>query len=150
MVYDGLWDIYNDFHMGNTGELVAEKYKISREEQDKYAVDSHRKAVAAQERGDFKDEIIPVAVPQKKGDPIIVDSDEGPREDTTRRGHGEAEARVQEGRHGHGRERLADQRRRRGDGARHVREEGEGARVLPVLAYVDALRHGRHGAASGS
>jgi acetyl-CoA C-acetyltransferase len=83
MVNDGLWDIYNDFHMGNTGELVAEKYKISREEQDKYAVGSHLKAVAAQERGDFKDEIVPVAVPQKKGEPVIVEKDEGPRKDTT-------------------------------------------------------------------
>jgi acetyl-CoA C-acetyltransferase len=83
MVNDGLWDIYNDFHMGNTGELVAEKYKIAREEQDKYAVGSHQKAVAAQERGDFKDEIMPVAVPQRKGDPVIVDRDEGPRKDTT-------------------------------------------------------------------
>jgi len=83
MVNDGLWDIYNDFHMGNTGELVADKYKISREEQDKYAAGSHQKAVAAQERGDFKDEIIPVAVPQRKGEPIIVEKDEGPRKDTT-------------------------------------------------------------------
>jgi len=83
MVNDGLWDIYNDFHMGNTGELVAEKYKIAREEQDKYAVGSHAKAVAAQERGDFKDEIVPVAVPQRKGDPVIVERDEGPRKDTT-------------------------------------------------------------------
>jgi acetyl-CoA C-acetyltransferase len=86
MVNDGLWDIYNDFHMGNTGELVAEKYKIPREEQDKYALGSHQKAVAAQERGDFKDEILPVAVPQKKGDPIVVQKDEGPRKDTTLEG----------------------------------------------------------------
>jgi len=83
MVNDGLWDIYNDFHMGNTGELVAETYKIPREEQDKYAVESHQKAIAAQERGDFKDEIVPVAVPQRKGDPVIVDTDEGPRKETT-------------------------------------------------------------------
>jgi acetyl-CoA C-acetyltransferase len=83
MVNDGLWDIYNDFHMGNTGELVAEKYKIPREEQDKYAVGSHQKAVAAQERGDFKDEIVPIAVPQRKGEPVIVEKDEGPRKDTT-------------------------------------------------------------------
>jgi len=86
MVNDGLWDIYNDFHMGNTGELVADKYKIPREEQDKYALGSHMKAVAAQERGDFKDEILPVAVPQRKGDPVIVAKDEGPRKDTTLEG----------------------------------------------------------------
>ncbi len=83
MIHDGLWDVYNDFHMGNTGELVAEKYGISREEQDEYAYNSHRKAVAAIKGGKFKDEIVPVEVPQRKGDPIIFDVDEGPREDTT-------------------------------------------------------------------
>jgi acetyl-CoA C-acetyltransferase len=83
MVNDGLWDIYNDFHMGNTGELVAEEYKISREEQDEYAFGSQQKAVAAQERGDFKDEIVPISVPRRKKDPIIVDTDEGPRKETT-------------------------------------------------------------------
>jgi acetyl-CoA C-acetyltransferase len=83
MVHDGLWDVYNDFHMGNTGELVAEKYKISREEQDEYAYNSHRKAVAAIKGGKFKDEIVPVEVPQRKGDPIKFEVDECPREDTT-------------------------------------------------------------------
>ena len=83
MVHDGLWDVYNDFHMGNTGELVAEKYKISREEQDEYAYNSHRKAVAAIKAGKFKDEIVPVEVPQRKGDPIRFEVDECPREDTT-------------------------------------------------------------------
>jgi len=83
MVYDGLWDVYNDFHMGNTGELVAEKYKISREEMDEYAYHSHRKAVEAHEKGNFKEEILPVEVPQRKREPIIVDRDEGPRPDTS-------------------------------------------------------------------
>ena len=83
MVHDGLWDVYNDFHMGNTGELVAEKYKISREEQDEYAYNSHRKAVAAIKGGKFKDEIVPVEVPQRKGDPVKFEVDECPREDTT-------------------------------------------------------------------
>ncbi|UCG52946.1 MAG: acetyl-CoA C-acetyltransferase [Candidatus Latescibacterota bacterium] len=83
MVNDGLWDIYNDFHMGNTGELVADKYKIPREAQDEYAYGSHQKALAAQERGDFKDEIVPVSVPQRKGDPVVIDTDEGPRKETT-------------------------------------------------------------------
>ncbi len=83
MVHDGLWDIYNDFHMGITAELVAEKYGISREAQDEYAYNSQMKAVRAIKNGDFKDEIIPVEVPQRKGDPVIVDTDEGPREDTT-------------------------------------------------------------------
>jgi acetyl-CoA C-acetyltransferase len=83
MVYDGLWDAYNDFHMGNTGELVAEKYKISRQEQDEYAYNSHRKAIAAIKGGKFKAEIVPVMVPQRKGDPVKFDVDECPREDTT-------------------------------------------------------------------
>jgi acetyl-CoA C-acetyltransferase len=79
MVYDGLWDVYKDFHMGNTGELVAEKYKVSREVMDEYAVNSHRKAVEAHEGGKFKDEIMPVEVPQRKGEPLVIDRDEGPR-----------------------------------------------------------------------
>ncbi len=84
MVHDGLWDIYNDYHMGNTGENVAEKYKISREEQDEYSVNSHRKAVAAIKEGRFKDQIIPVEVPgKKKGEVVLFEKDEGPREDTT-------------------------------------------------------------------
>ncbi len=83
MVHDGLWDIYNDYHMGITAELVADKYGITREQQDEYAYNSQRKAVEAIQRGDFKEEIIPVEVPQRKGDPIIVDTDEGPRADTT-------------------------------------------------------------------
>jgi acetyl-CoA C-acetyltransferase len=83
MVYDGLWDVYNDFHMGNTGELVAEKYGITRAQQDEYAYNSHRKAIAAIKGGKFKDEIVPVMIPQKKGDPVKFEVDEGPREDTT-------------------------------------------------------------------
>ena len=83
MIHDGLWDMYNDFHMGNTGELVAEKYGISRQEQDEYAYNSHRKAIAAIKAGKFRDEIVPVEIPQRKGDPVIFDTDECPREDTT-------------------------------------------------------------------
>jgi acetyl-CoA C-acetyltransferase len=83
LVFDGLWDIYNDFHMGNTGELVAEKYKVSRQEQDEYAYNSHRKAIAAIKAGKFKAEIVPVMIPQRKGDPIKFEVDECPREDTT-------------------------------------------------------------------
>ncbi|MCI0451115.1 MAG: acetyl-CoA C-acetyltransferase [Candidatus Latescibacteria bacterium] len=84
MINDGLWDCYNDFHMGNTGELVAKKYAISREMQDEFAVESHRKALAAAERGDFKDEIVPVMVPQPKGEPVAVAVDEGPRADASK------------------------------------------------------------------
>ncbi len=79
MVYDGLWDVYNDYHMGNTGELVAEEFNISREEMDEYAYNSNRKAAEAIEKGKFKNEIVPVEVPQRKGDPVIFDTDEGPR-----------------------------------------------------------------------
>ncbi len=83
MIHDGLWDAYEDFHMGNTGEVVAEKYGISKQEQDEYAYNSHKKASAAIEAGKFKKEIIPVEIPQKKKDPIIFDTDESPRKDTT-------------------------------------------------------------------
>ncbi len=83
MVYDGLWEVYNDFHMGNTGELVADKYKISREEQDEYAYHSNRKAVEAHENGNFKDELMTIEVPQRKRDPLIFDRDEGPRVDSS-------------------------------------------------------------------
>jgi acetyl-CoA C-acetyltransferase len=85
MVHDGLWDIYNDYHMGITGENVAEKYGITREEQDEFAVHSHRKAVAAMKECRFKSQIVPVEIPsKKKGEvPKIFDKDESPREDTT-------------------------------------------------------------------
>ena len=82
MVHDGLWDPYSDFHMGMTGELVAEKYGITREEQDAYAANSHAKAIAAIEGGKFKDEIAPVEVKTRKGS-VVIDTDEGPRADTT-------------------------------------------------------------------
>ena len=85
MVHDGLWDIYNDYHMGITGENVAEKYGITREEQDEFAVNSHRKAVAAIKECRFKAQVVPVELPAKKkgAAPGIFDKDEGPREDTT-------------------------------------------------------------------
>src|SRR5438874_8226162 len=85
MVHDGLWDIYNNYHMGITGENVAEKYGITREEQDEFAFNSHRKAVAATKECRLKAQIVPVELPaRKKGAaPIIFDKDESPREDTT-------------------------------------------------------------------
>jgi acetyl-CoA C-acetyltransferase len=85
MIYDGLWDIYNDYHMGITGENVAAKYGITREEQDQFALNSHRKAVAATKQCRLKSQIIPVELPaKKKGDaPVMFDKDESPREDTT-------------------------------------------------------------------
>lgn len=83
MITDGLWDAYEDFHMGMTGELVAEKYKISRERQDQYALESHGRAINAIKDCRFKEEIVPVAIPQKKGEPVRFAVDESPREDTS-------------------------------------------------------------------
>jgi acetyl-CoA C-acetyltransferase len=83
MVHDGLWCPFENWHMGNTGEVVAEKYQITREEQDNFAFNSHRKAAEAQTSGRFKDEIVPVEIPQKKGDSIVLDYDEPVRADTT-------------------------------------------------------------------
>jgi acetyl-CoA C-acetyltransferase len=84
MVQDGLWDVYNNYHMGITGENVAEKYGITREQQDQFAVDSHRKAVSAIKECRFKAQIVPVEVPgKKKGETVLFEKDESPREDTT-------------------------------------------------------------------
>jgi acetyl-CoA C-acetyltransferase len=76
MIVDGLWDVYNQYHMGITAENVAKKYGISREAQDAFALASQQKAVAAQDAGKFKDEIVPVTIPQKKGDPVVFAADE--------------------------------------------------------------------------
>jgi acetyl-CoA C-acetyltransferase len=85
MVHDGLWDVYNDYHMGNTGENVADKYKVTREEQDEYATNSHRKAVSAMNECRFKDQIVPIEIPAKKkgAPPTLFSKDESPREDTS-------------------------------------------------------------------
>ena len=83
IVWDGLWDHYNDFHMGNTAEMVAQKYGVTRDEQDAYAAESHRRAVAAQQAGHFEAEIVAVEVPQRRADPIRFQVDEGPRQDST-------------------------------------------------------------------
>ncbi len=83
MILDGLWDIFNGYHMGITAENIAEKFNITREEQDEFALKSQQKAEAAIKGGKFKDEIVPVEVPQRKGDPIIFDTDEHPRFGTT-------------------------------------------------------------------
>ncbi|MGI6177895.1 MAG: acetyl-CoA C-acetyltransferase [Eubacterium sp.] len=80
MVNDGLWDAFNNYHMGITAENVAERWNVSREELDEFSLKSQEKALAAIKAGKFKDEIVPVEVPQKKGDPIIFDTDEHPRE----------------------------------------------------------------------
>jgi acetyl-CoA C-acetyltransferase len=83
MIQDGLWDAYEDFHMGMTGELVAEKYGISRERQDAYACESHRRALDAIKSCRFGEETVPVPIPQKKGEPILFRTDESPRADTS-------------------------------------------------------------------
>ncbi|MDH7518012.1 MAG: acetyl-CoA C-acetyltransferase [Candidatus Thermoplasmatota archaeon] len=83
MVNDGLWDVYNNFHMGMTGEIIAEKYNVTREDCDRFALWSHEKAAKATEEGKFKEEIVPVEIKQKKGDSIIFDKDEGIRKDST-------------------------------------------------------------------
>lgn len=78
MVSDGLWDPYNNFHMGTAGEMCAKEYKFTREEQDRFAKQSFERAQAAIKSGAFKNEIAPVSIPQKKGDPVVFDTDEGP------------------------------------------------------------------------
>lgn len=83
MITDGLWDAFNDYHMGNTAENIAEKWELTREEQDKFALASQQKAEEAIKSGRFKDEIVPIEIPQRKGDPKIFDTDEFPRFGTT-------------------------------------------------------------------
>ncbi|HEX2239283.1 MAG TPA: acetyl-CoA C-acetyltransferase [Gammaproteobacteria bacterium] len=86
IINDGLWDVFNKYHMGTTAENIAKKYGISREEQDEFAATSQQRTEAAQEAGYFKDQIIPVEVPQRKGDPVVFDTDEFPRKGVTAEG----------------------------------------------------------------
>jgi acetyl-CoA C-acetyltransferase len=83
MIHDGLWDVYNDFHMGITAELVAEKYGITRQEQDQFALESHQRAVRARQSCFIESQILPIEIPQKKGVPIVIQYDESPREDAS-------------------------------------------------------------------
>ena len=83
MITDGLWDAFNDYHMGITAENIVEKYGITRDEQDAFAAASQQKAVAAQKAGYFDGQIVPVTIPQRKGDPLVVDKDECPRDGVT-------------------------------------------------------------------
>ena len=83
MVHDGLWDVVNNYHMGFTAEIQAEKFKISREEQDQFALESNTRAMAAIRDGRFKEEIVPILIPAKKGNPTSFETDEGPRESDT-------------------------------------------------------------------
>ncbi|QUX94949.1 acetyl-CoA C-acyltransferase [Marinomonas sp. CT5] len=83
MVTDGLWDVFNDYHMGQTAENIANRWEISRQEQDAFAANSQQKAAKAQTSGRFVEEILPVSIPQRKGDPVMVEADEQIRPDTT-------------------------------------------------------------------
>jgi acetyl-CoA C-acetyltransferase len=83
MIADGLWCAFDDWHMGNTGEVVAERFNVTRAEQDEYALNSHRKAIAAMKEGRFDAEIVPIEIAQKRGAPLVIRADEGPREDTS-------------------------------------------------------------------
>jgi acetyl-CoA C-acetyltransferase len=83
MIHDGLWCPFENWHMGNAGETVADLYKVTRDQQDQYSADSHKKAAAAQAAGKFSDEILPVTIAQKKGDPLVFSKDESVRADTT-------------------------------------------------------------------
>src|SRR5690606_36704414 len=83
MIHDGLRDAFNQYHMGITAENMAERYEISRQQQDAFALASQQKAVAAQQAGRFADEITPVEVPQRKDEPLPIDQDEQPRDNTT-------------------------------------------------------------------
>src|SRR5437667_10750117 len=97
MINDGLWCSFDDQHMGCTGEVVSERFHVSRAEQDEYALNSHRKAAAAIKSGKFKDEIVPVEIPQRKGAAIIFDTDETVREDTSMEGLSKLKPAFKEG-----------------------------------------------------
>jgi acetyl-CoA C-acetyltransferase len=97
MIKDGLWEAYEDYHMGCCGEIVAEGHKVTRQEQDQYALDSHRKAIAAIKEGRFEDEIVPVPLPQKKGEPLLFTLDESAREDTSLEALGRLKPAFKEG-----------------------------------------------------
>ncbi|MEP6635919.1 MAG: acetyl-CoA C-acetyltransferase [Acidobacteriota bacterium] len=97
MINDGLWCAFENYHMGCTGEVVAERFEVSREQQDEYALQSHRKAGDAIKAGKFKDEIVPVEIKQKKGAPVIFDTDETVREDTSLEALGKLKPAFKEG-----------------------------------------------------
>ena len=131
MMYDGLTDAFDHIAMGLSTERYNEKAKISRERQDAFAAASHEKAAAAAKDGRLAEEIVPVQVPQRKGDPLLVDVDEGVRPGTTAESLGALQAGLRQERHHHRRQRLADLRRRRG-GHRDVGGQGQGARPHPA------------------
>ena len=123
--------------MGCCGEIVAEKHGVTREEQDAYALESHRKAIAATRPGKFKDEIVPVPIPQKKGDPVLFAEDESPARGHVAGGAGAAEAGLPGGRHGHRGQRAGRQRRRGGAG-RDVGGDGAARWAAKPMARIVA------------
>jgi acetyl-CoA C-acetyltransferase len=126
MVHDGLWDHYNGFHMGETGEIVAQRFHVTRADADRLAVRSHKRAADAQKAGRFKDEIVPVPVPQRKGPPVIVSDDEGIRADSDEAGLAKLKPSF------------------RGDGqvtAGNASQISDGAAAVVVVAKSYALEH---------
>ena len=137
MIVDGLWDVYNQYHMGVTAENVAKEYAVTREEQDEFAVKSQNKTEAAQKAGRFKDEIVPVEIPSRKG-PVMFADDEYPRHGATLEAMKSAQARVRQERHGDRGQCVGHQRWRRGSGscvgAKKLKELG-----LKPLARIKAF-----------
>ena len=141
LVHDGLWDIYNDFHMGMTAEWVVDTYHVSREDQDAYAARSHQRAVAAWDNGKFDAEVVPVEVPQRKGDPVVVARDEGPRADAS----AEKMAKLRPAFKRDGGTVTAGNASSINDGAAALlicSEEFAKANGLPIRAYIDGVATG--------
>ena len=135
MIKDGLWDAFHGYHMGTTAENVAEKYQITREQQDQFAAASQRKAGEAMKAGRFKDEIAPVTVKGRKGETVVISDDEYPKPETTDEVLAEAPPGLQQDRHGDRRQRLRHQRRRRGGGGDEA-EEARKRGVTPMARIV--------------
>ena len=127
MIHDGLWSSFHDHHMGEGTDIVSRELGIDREEQDAWSARSHARAAEAWDAGRLAEEVVAVEVPQRKGDPVVFDRDEGIRPDTSAGGARRAEAGVHVGRDRHGRQRVADLRRR-GGGRRDERGGGRAPR----------------------
>ncbi len=141
LVHDGLWDIYNNFHMGMTAEWVVDNFMVSREDQDAYAARSHQRAVAAWEAGKFDAEVVPVEVPQRKKDPVVVSRDEGPRADASKEGM----AKLRPAFKRDGGTVTAGNASSINDGAAALlicSEEFAKANGLPIRAYIEAASTG--------
>ena len=142
MAYDGLFCAFDQVAMGASTEKYNSRYGVTRQEQDEFSARSHQRAAAAAEDGVFAQEIAPVTIPQRKGDPMVVDTDEGVRGGHHRREPGQAAARVRLRRHHHGGLGVADLRRRR---RRRRDEQGEGEEL--GLTWIAEI--GAHGVVAG-